>query len=66
MNSSAEKKGDTIRINIELDNKLSTYFKELKIYHGINANNDMLRNMVTQLYKIMIKEKKELGLSTKD
>lgn len=63
MSSSAGNKGERIRINIELDEKLSAYFKELKSYHGINANNDMLRNMVTQLYKSMIKEKKELGMS---
>ena len=63
MNSSSEKKGEKIRFNIELDEKLSAYFKEIKDYHGINANNDMLRNMVTEFYKSMVKEKRELGMT---
>ena len=62
MNAKLENKGDKIRLNIELDQKLSSYFKLLKEYHGINANNDMLRNLITEQYKIMVKEKRELGL----
>jgi hypothetical protein len=51
-----------IPINILLSEELSKYILELKNYHHINNNNDMIRNIISDQYKAMLKEKKELGL----
>ncbi len=49
-------------IALKLNDLLIQYISELKEYHQIQNNTDMVRNCITIAYRAMLKEKKELGL----
>jgi len=53
-------------INFKLNLKLSKYLRELKNYYEIGSNTEMIRFLIAESHRKMIREKRELGLKDQD
>lgn len=49
-------------ISIKLSEHTFDFFNELKKWHNIDTNRDMVQKILSDQYKVMIKEQKDLGL----
>lgn len=60
-----EKDSKLERINFQLDIELSNWLREIKEFEKIGNNVDMIKNLISEKYRSVLKEKKELGLTDK-